>query len=78
MFASSSAAAPSHPTEPDRPVAAAPRPTATPTLEESCTGQLWEWIGPYWELGDAATPGGLEGRYRQCLKPWYMGSWFTG
>ena len=80
LFASSSAAAPPHSEETDRPVATAraPSPSATPTLEERCTTMLWEWIGPYWELGDPATPAGLEARYSSCTTTWYTGSWVVG
>jgi hypothetical protein len=78
LFASSSAAAPPHLDAPTQAVARAPAPTATPTLEESCTGQLWEWMAPYWDLGDNAAPPGLDARYRSCMKPWNLGTWFSG
>jgi hypothetical protein len=54
-----------------QPVALFAQPTGTPTTEEVCTRMLWEWIGPYWELGDQAAPAGLDYRYRRCLGPWY-------
>jgi hypothetical protein len=76
LFASSSAAAPRHIDEPLRPLALAwaPEATVTATIEESCTGMLWEWVGPYWDMGDAAAPPGLDARYRACLHPWYPSS----
>jgi len=80
LFASSSAAAPRHPEEPARPVATVevPVPVASPSVEERCTRLLWQWIEPYWDLGDTATPAGLEARYEACLRPWYSGAWYTG
>jgi hypothetical protein len=79
LFATSSAAAPPHPDPSAQPVAArAAAATPSPTVEELCTEQLWEWIGPYWELGDDAAPPGLEARYRNCMRPWAMGAWYTG